>query len=445
MARTTIEKEAAVKIPSVKGTRDFYPEQMRLQQWLIDAWRRVSLRNGFEEVGGPVFEYLDLYTVKSGDGIVSELFSFEDRGGRRLALRPEFTPTLARMIAAKANSLRRPIKWFSVPNFFRAERPQRGRLREFYQWNIDVVGADSSLADAEVIFALVDLLAEIGVNSNEAKILLSSRPLLAELLKDAAVDPAKNETVFAVMDKMGKMTPDELEKFAFDQGLSVKDVAAMREVIKLSEIKELRKYGGPAAQQLVEVWAQLSNMGADPWLQLDLGIVRGLAYYTGPVFEVFDTDRQLRSTAGGGRYDNLISLFGGPPMPATGFGSGDAPTFVLLETLGKLPQLQHQTDVFLIRGDNNSKQKILRLAGALRQAGLRTTFSYKPSENIGKQLKEADTAAACWAVIVGAADHDDDEVIIKDMKAGHQQVINVNTLLTDPKRTLGMKMNEELE
>ena len=195
------------RISPVKGTRDFYPDQMRQQQWLIEAWRRVSLRNGFEEVGGPVFEYLELYTVKSGEGIVSELFSFEDRGGRQLALRPEFTPTLARMINQKINSLPRPIKWFSMPRCCRAERPQKGRLREFFQWNIDIVGADSILADAESIYTAIDYLRSVGLTSDDVEARISSRSLLAAMLLAQGFAEDHLNGLYTLLDKRPKVSP----------------------------------------------------------------------------------------------------------------------------------------------------------------------------------------------------------------------------------------------
>ena len=424
------------RISPVKGTRDFYPDQMRQQQWLIEAWRRVSLRNGFEEVGGPVFEYLELYTVKSGEGIVSELFSFEDRGGRQLALRPEFTPTLARMISARANALARPIKWFSVPNFFRAERPQRGRLREFYQWNLDVVGSDAPVADAEVIFSLIDLLAELGVQPAEAKVFLSSRPLLAEMLLEGGIQAEQHELVFTVMDKIDKIPPDAWGAHGREQGLGAAQLQTLRALAQRRDIDELRSTDSQAAHQLVAVWDRLAELGAADWLQLDLGIVRGLAYYTGVVFEVFDAARTQRAVAGGGRYDQLIETFGGPAMPAVGVGSGDVPTLVLLESLGKLPPLSAQTDVFLVRGSDQAEALTLKLTACLRRAGMRAIFSYRSGSGVGKQLKEADAAAARWVLIIGADGSGHESVTVKEMAGGQQWQVGIDALMRDPRSAL---------
>jgi len=217
-----------MKIPPVKGTRDFYPPEMAVRNWIIDGWKEVSLRNGFEEYDGPIFEYLKMYQIKSGDEIVEQLFSLQDRGGRDLALRPEITPTLARMVNQQINSLPKPIKWFSVPRLFRAERPQKGRLREFFQWNVDIIGEDSVLADAEVIFTTVDYLRQVGLTADDVRVKISSRKLLSAFLHSVGVPEGKFDALYGLLDKYLKMPRDVFGETLSEQ---IADSAAVGKIM----------------------------------------------------------------------------------------------------------------------------------------------------------------------------------------------------------------------
>jgi histidyl-tRNA synthetase len=421
------ELDAAVmKMQPVKGTRDFYPEQMRVRNWIADIWRRVSLRNGFEEYDAPIFEYLDLFTIKSGQEIAGQLFSFTDRGGRRLAIRPEITPSLARMVNAKISALPRPIKWFSIPRLCRAENPQRGRLREFFQWNVDVIGSDDVLADAECILVAVDFLREVGLTPQDVQVRIGSRPLTAAALTAAGVGEGNLEAILAVLDKRLRVGDDEFRKLAPDAGLSDGQIDSVTRFQDCSSIDEVRRtLGGGAApvagaiDSLTDLWRYLEAMGATDYCKLDMRIVRGLAYYTGIVYEIFDAGETLRAIAGGGRYDNLLEVLGGPKVGATGFGMGDVVLGILLEEKGKVPAELRcgSLDFFVIDGADGLLEKVIGLAGALRAKGWSADYSYK-RQALGKQLKEANRRGARGALILQAGG---DNLAVKDLRTGNQK------------------------
>ncbi len=398
-----------MKLQAPKGTRDFYPQEMAWRQYLLDAWRRVSVRHGFEQVDGPIFESLDLYKVKSGDGIVSELFHFEDRGGREMAIRPEFTPTLARMVADKANSLPKPIKWFAMPNFCRAERPQRGRLREFWQWNVDMLGLDTPIADAEVILVAVDLLRELGLTHEQVKVKLSHREVVRTILLKLGVSDDKILDAFTLLDARDKLAPEQFLASAAALGLDEAKVDRFGQMCRrkfpAGDIDHLRRAAGidDKLEDLVALDEQLTAFGLTDWCEYDLGIVRGLAYYTGTVFEMHETTGGMRALAGGGRYDKLIEMFGGPPTPAVGFGMGDVVLSLVLQDKGLIPppeQVAPRPDAYVLAASDEAAAYVGPLVAKLRQQQLHTRFSYKTSRNVGKLIKDAVACNARFAVIL---------------------------------------------
>jgi histidyl-tRNA synthetase len=399
-----------MKYQAPKGTRDFYPPDMAWRNYLLDAWRRISIRNGFEQVDGPIFESLDLYKVKSGEGIVSELFHFQDRGERELAIRPEFTPTLARMVAAQANALPKPIKWFCTPNFCRAERPQRGRTREFWQWNVDILGTDpaqSAAADAEVIFTAVDLLGELGLGPEQVKVRISHRATVRHILGKIGVSDEKMLNAFDLLDRRDKMMPEEFTQAATALGLDEPRVQRFEETCRrkyaAGDLAHMKRSIGMNGQldELETLDKQLGEFGIAAWCEYDLGIVRGLAYYTGTVFEVHETSGAMRAVAGGGRYDQLIQLFGGPNMPAAGFGMGDVVITDVLRDKGLFPEnLAAKPDVFVIALTDAGAAKLTGVVAGLRRQGIHARFSYKATRNVGKLLKDATTVGARFAVIL---------------------------------------------
>ena len=424
-----------MEFQGVKGTRDFYPDDMRIRNWIVEAWRRVSLRNGFEEYDSPIFEYLDLFTAKSGEGIVSELFSLTDRGGRNLALRAEMTPSLARMVNARIESLPRPIKWFSIGRCCRAEKPQKGRTREFFQWNADVIGEESTLADAECVLVCVDLLREVGLTPGDVVIRYSSKELLSEVLASLGLSRADMPAAMAVLDKRQNLpqeafdelfqraVPDEQARTGALRFLDASDTAADPDSVARSAATKPTREIAEAIGRLQQFQRQLAAFGVSEWCRYDAGIIRGLAYYTGIVYEVFDAERSLRAIGGGGRYDGLLEGLGGPKVAATGFGMGDVVLGILLEEKGRLPDLAGAIEFFVIDDGDGQLADVIKVVAELRKAGRSADFSYarKP---LGKQLKEANRRQARKAVIVRSGG-----VSVKDLTAGSQEDASLSGFL----------------
>jgi len=427
-----------MKIPPVKGTRDFYPPDMARRNWIIDGWKRVSLRNGFEEYDGPIFEYLKMFQMKSGDEIVEQLFSLEDRGGRDLALRPEITPTLARMVNQQINSLPKPIKWFSVPRLFRAERPQKGRLREFFQWNIDIIGVDESIADAEVIFCALDYLREIGLTPDDIVVKISSREMLAALLQSIGIAENELEPLYAVLDKRSRLPTDTFEEMLAERvpdenkRKKIVELMAVGSIEQIGDCLELSKTAKESVDELSRLFELLGVMGVADFCVFDIGIVRGLAYYTGIVYEIYDKASELRAIGGGGRYDDLLKQFGGPAIPATGFGIGDCVLAILLEEKGLLQKQlpARKLDYFVACVDKVYREGAIKLTMKLRSAGWKAGFSYK-SGRLGKQLKEADNQSAKKCIIVGREYANDNELVVKDMATGEQELVDYDKFFAE--------------
>ena len=457
-----------------RGTRDAYPEDALKRRYITQAWRDASIRHGFDEIEGPTFEHLELYTQKSGDEIVSQLFSFRREGGDDVyALRPEFTPTLARMYAAKANSLPKPIKWFTAGPYFRAEKTQRGRLREFLQWNCDIMGGcrdveDRLALDAEMIGCCLELTRDLGLRSSDVTALLSDRRIMAARAKDAGISADRYQSLMWARDNQGKLTPAQGQAEFEKRGITSEDVRLYLEYEKkcneahakrLSDREKVESIGVPfdLIDQSVKLQYELDDACLEGWHQFEAGIVRGLAYYTGMVFEVIAEGE--RDVCGGGRYDNLIELFGGPPTPAVGFGMGDVVLSLLLEDKGLMPQgkdlleavsrrqASARPDAFVITADEQFDPIVKRTVATLRAgreseawlerddrkpwdadrystAPLHARRSYKATRNIGKLLKDATSQHARNAVII-----ESDEVCnVKNLDTGEQRE---NITLTD--------------
>ena len=425
-----------MKFQSPKGTRDFYPAEMAVRRRIEAAWRDASVAFGFDEIDGPTFEHLELYTAKSGEGIVNELFSFRRAGGSDdYALRPEFTPTLARMAAARAAQLPVPIKWFAVPNFFRAERPQRGRLREFYQWNVDLLGAEGPAIDAEVIGVAVAALARLGLKHTDVRVKISHRVAAAKLVRALGVAEESVAGAFELLDRRDKMPPEEFTKRAAALGLAGDALArfesAVRTRVQVGEdLGVLASAAGIAAEELGELAALRDALVAADlasWCEFDLGIVRGLAYYTGTVFEIHEASGGERAIAGGGRYDGLVELFGGPKTPAMGFGMGDVVLGLVLADRGLLPkdgnELLPRPDAFVVSaGEPAADAELPRLVARLRADGFHVRHSYKATRNVGKLLADASKQRARFAVILGA-ELAEGRAMLKDLASGEQRTV----------------------
>ena len=416
------------------GTRDFYPLDAARRRFITEAWRRASLVHGFEEVDGPIFEHLDLYTIKSGEEIVSEIFSFTRKGAERTyALRPEFTPTLARMYASRASSLPKPTKWFTAGPFFRAERPQRGRLREFLQWNVDMLGDPSPAADAEVIATCVALLRGLGLSPKDVRVKINHRRALGEWLAQRGVAPERHPALFKLLDAKGKLSPAEFAKELGAFGFLPEQAEVFQKGLVRITVDEVTPAGRPTdsvvdltyfAEAVTPLARELAAANVLDWVDFDLSIVRGLAYYTGMVFEVHEASGAERAIAGGGRYDNLVELFGGPPTPAVGFGMGDVVVGLVLQDRGLMPSddqllalAGHTPAVFVVgNGDSGAEAQVKPLVAALRQRGVQARHTYRTTRNVGKLLQEAAASRARHAVIVESAS----TCTIKDLVTGEQ-------------------------
>ena len=396
-----------MKIQSARGTRDFYPEDMAFRQWLVERWREASRRAGFVEVDGPELDSLELYTDKSGPEIAEQLYWLEDKSGRKLALRPEFTPTLARMIAARQAALPEPIRWFNVSRCFRYERAQKGRLREFFQWNIDLVGVEGEIGDAECISIAVDALKNVGLTPADVQVKVNDRRLLGALVRHLGIAEERVPQVFAILDKRAKVPPEALAVMLAEAGLESAQREGLERILAWQglgdiEARELATSEIHAAvEALNRLFAHLEHYGIAEWCRFDIGIVRGLAYYTGPVWEVHDLKGEFRAIFGGGRYDRLLGDMGGKAMPACGFGCGDVVLGLLLEERGLRPAAEPAADCFVLR-EKPDWPEMLKAVRFLRGMGLRTQFDLKEGR-LKRQHEKALESGARFKVILGEA------------------------------------------
>lgn len=414
-----------MQLQALPGFRDFFPADYLVRAHIFAAWRRVATRYGFEEYDGPPLEPLELYTAKSGEEIVGQLYNFEDKGGRQVSLRPEMTPTLARMVAARANGLRKPIRWFSLPQLFRYERAQRGRLREHFQLNCDLMGEPGPLADAEIIALAIDVMRELGLTDKDVRVRLSDRRALSALLeREGGILAGRQGAAFAAIDKLERTPRPELEKQLAGAGLSAAEVARVFEVASLKGRDAVLGALGPGSE-LERVVVALEQMGLGGYVDLDLTIVRGLAYYTGTVFELFDAGKTLRAICGGGRYDSLVGALGGVDLPCVGFGMGDVVLTELLRDRGLLPAVEHRLDAFIVMVGAEDRPEALRLAHRLRDAGLKVEYQLGESYKVGKQLETAGARGARHAIIVGPDDRARGEVQVKDLRDKTQLAVKL--------------------
>jgi histidyl-tRNA synthetase len=409
-------------IQPVKGTRDFYPEQMALRSWLYNTIRTVSESFGYQEYEAPILETIDLYAAKSGEELVNEqAFVLTDRGGDELAMRPELTPSLARMVAQRQNQLGRPIRWWSFGPFWRYERPQKGRTREFFQWNIDLIGTESILADAEIATISAEFFRRAGLSPQEVKIQVNSRRLMNARLQKIDIGDEMRTSVFRVIDKREKLRPADWEAYAAEQGLSSAQIAELKAML---DNRQLWRESG----ELVTFFEAIKDLGAGDYIEFEPSIVRGLDYYTGIVFEARDYGGKFRAILGGGRYDNLVTDVGGDPLPGVGFAMGDVVISLMLEEYGRLPKLSNSpTQVLVTAFDESTLPATRRLASQLRQAGLNVDL-YPEAAKLNKQLKYADRQGIPFAVILGPDEVKAGTVVLRNMLANEQQVVSQSEL-----------------
>lgn len=394
---------------SLPGFREFYPDALARRNHVFRHWRRAAHAYGFAEYDAPVLEPLELYRRKSGDEIEAQLFAFTDKGGREVALRPEMTPTVCRLVGAKANTLKRPIKWYSIGEFYRYERAQKGRERAFFQFNCDIFGEPGPEAEIELIGLLVQALAGFGLGPEDFYVRLSDRTLWLHYLASLGLDAERTRAVLGAVDKYEKV--GDAAFAAYDERFGQLESETKAKILAFLGIKSLATLeatlatvGGEALHARLADWRKLlsglSAMGFGEYVEVDFGVVRGLAYYTGFVFEAFDRKGELRAIAGGGRYDDLVEKLDGPALPAVGFAIGDVTMGLLLEQRGLMPTLGPTTEIYVVIGSAAERASAFRDVAGLRAAGYRVDYALKELA-FGKQFKAAAESGAKLALIYG--------------------------------------------
>jgi len=421
---------------SLPGFREFYPLDCARRNFVFDAFRRVALRFGFQEFDAPVLEPLELYIEKSGEEIVGQLFNFTDRGDREVAMRPELTPSLARLVGAKASSLGMPVKWFNIGEHYRYERPQKGRLRAFYQFNGDILGEPGPAADAELIALLVEIFRDLGLTEKDFRIRLSDRNLWFLYLEGLGFEEAKAMEILGVIDKSEKINAEKamklFEEVLGDQAaaLSAK-VDAMKSIRTIEDLQTLLAGENLTEDSREKITARLEDwrvlfsyleaLGVDGFIQTDLGIVRGLAYYTGFVFEAFENEGQFRALAGGGRYNDLVKKLGGPDLAAAGFAIGDVTLTDCLDRRNLLPETTPEPDIIAILGGEEERLEALKDLAELRRAGYTIVYPLK-NQGFGKQFKNAGKSRAKLALIYGGDELAAGKVKIRNLESGDESL-----------------------
>ena len=414
----------------VRGTRDFYPEDMRLRNWLFERFHSAARSHGFEEYDAPVLESEELYTRKAGEEIVGQLYNFEDKGGRKVSLRPEMTPSLARMVMARAGALALPIKWYSIPQCWRYERTQRGRGREHYQWNVDIWGMNGVEADAELLSVLVQFFDSVGLSSEDLVIRISSRKVLEEVLGSLGLEGEIFAQTCVIVDKMDKLPEDVIEAQLSDLGLLSESITTIRSVLGITDLESLSSALSSDSEALIELQSLFSlcdSYGISDWVSFDASVVRGLAYYTGPVFEAHDRAGNLRAICGGGRYDKLIGTLGGNDLPATGFGFGDMVVMELLADKGLLPELSTGVSDVVFGMGTELRGAAMQVAAKLRSAG-RSVDLVLEDKKMKWVFKHAERCGATRLVMVMPDEWAEDKVRIKDLDTGEESTVAMEDL-----------------
>ncbi len=421
------------ELQPVKGTRDFYPEELRLRSWLFEIWRETARQFGFEEYDACVLEHEDLYIRKAGDEITEQLYNFEDKSGRRLALRPEMTPSLARLILQRKNALTFPLKWFAIPQCFRYERMTRGRKREHFQWNMDVVGQPDLVAEVEVVSALIMALEKMGLSAQHVRVHVNDRRLLGAVLSHLNVPEDRHLPVMVVMDKRDKISAGQLAEQLKEQELTPPQVEGLHRFLAMRSLAEVRAALGahPALDSLERLLGLLQQVGLGGYAEFDITVVRGLSYYTGTVFEVRDAGASLRAICGGGRYDSLLSAYGGDPIPAIGFGFGDVVILELLADLNLLPKLTTEMDFVVIPFSAQEIPAALEVSQRLRRAGFRCEGDYG-LRKLKRALQRADEVGARKAVLLMPDEWARGEVVVRDMAKREEARVKLEAFLQAP-------------
>ena len=420
-----------IDLQPVKGTRDFFPDEMRLRNWLFEVWRNVSEQAGFEEYDTCVLEHEELYVRKTGDEISKQLYSFEDKGGRRLSLRPEMTPSLARLVLQQEKSLSFPIKWFSMPQCFRYERMTKGRRREHFQWNADIIGQHEVVAEAEILMLLISACESMGLSTNDFRVFINDRRILNAILSQINVPQVLHSEVMVIMDKRDKIPPEALSKMLEEMRMTTKQVGQLNEYLSKSDLEELRENlkNTEGIEELQHLMKLMETAGYKNYLQFDISIVRGLSYYTGAVFEVNSPEKQHRAICGGGRYDSLLSTYGGETVPAVGFGFGDVVVLDVLKELERFPELPRKLDYTIIPFANEQIGIALKIAAELRLQGSTVDCNFS-MKKIKKMMQQAHESGAAKAILLFPDELSDDKVVIRDMQLHEQKPVRITDLFS---------------
>jgi histidyl-tRNA synthetase len=423
---------AKIDFQPPRGTRDFYPEDMRVRNWLFEQFRQVARLYAFEEVDAPIVEHAELFIRKAGEEIVDQLYHFTLHD-RHLALRSEMTPSIARMVMARVGGLRFPLRWFAITQNWRYERTTRGRRREHYQWNMDLWGEPSVGAEAELLSAITRALESLGLSSRDVRIRVNSRALLEETLREGVLRerPEAFEPLCVAIDKVAKIGPEAVfELLCAPKGAvrlgraQAKSVVDLLETRSLEEAAERAPKGSPALEELRRLFQLLEEYECREWVVFDASVVRGLAYYTGIVFEAFDAQSTLRSICGGGRYDRLLETLGGAPIPAVGFGFGDVVILELLADRGLLPARSRDLEGVVFALSNAERPAAIRLAGRLRRAGHSIELVLGQAK-LRRVLQDADRAGAKRVYLIGPEEAARGEAKVRILRTGEEQTLRL--------------------
>lgn len=406
-------------INSVKGTRDFYPREMAIRTWLYQAMREVSESFGYQEYEAPILETLELYASKSGEELVKkQAFVFNDRGGDQITLRPELTPSLARMVAQRQGELVMPLRWWSFGPFWRYEQPQKGRTREFFQWNVDLIGVDTPEADAELLAVIATFFKKVGLSPQQAVILVNNRKLVDAQLTTIGIPSEQKVDVSNLIDRRDKMKPEEWQAYAVEMGLAQTQVDGLLAMLANQDLWQ-------ESEELTRLFKACEALGVQEYVRFDPNVVRGLLYYTGTVFEAYSLAGDVRrAILGGGRYNNLLAAVGGEPLPATGFAMGDVVISLVLQSLGAIPAQAGSSPAQVLVTVFNAETQFasLALTAELRQAGIRAAC-YPDTVKLPKQFKYADRSGIRLAIVMGPDEVANKQVTLKNLADGTQQTV----------------------
>ncbi|BBB48678.1 histidine--tRNA ligase [Pelolinea submarina] len=418
-------------IQSVKGTREFYPPEMALRKWMYGKITEVSHSFGYQEYDGPFLESIELYAAKSGEELVKEQsFVFPDRGGNLITLRPELTPSLARMIAQRQNQLVYPIRWWSFGPFWRYEKPQKGRTREFFQWNIDLIGVDCPEGDAELVAIAAEFFKAVNLTSSEVKILVNDRRLMdQQMVKLGVTSMDQKKSMLSIIDRRDKLSVTDWESYVLESGFTSEQLDGLKAILN---DKELYK----SSPEVMRFFNALEALGVADYVVYDPRVVRGLDYYTGIVFEARDVSESSRAILGGGHYGNLVEEVGGDSIAGVGFAMGDVVLPLILEEFGKLPELVLNPAKVLVTVFNAECHAYsLKIATKLREAGI-NVLVYPEIAKIGKQFKYADRVGVQYVIVAGPDERDQEILQIKDMQSGEQSSVKISEVVEAIKKLM---------